>query len=623
MYDSFIGSVIPSQVWLLAPQNKYNIKQATKHKTSNKSKTLIIYLNCNYKSIVMGKSSNRSTVILQQWCEDNLHSLLGFADSALASYLVHIASKAKTPTEIELILREGDVKASAEAQRSFCRGLFQRSRVDKSNGGSKSSSSSSSGMNNAQWAEKAKDYSLLEDEVVDNVNDEESDNIQRREKRKTKSSSSSNKKKSGKSTKRDRLKEKKKRYRSHDNDDDDDDSQEEGNDDDDNNIQTSGVVRGDSIEDRRQRRQEKRQRDNEHSPDDDNETSKMKNDDVLTPEERAELEREKDKRERDEFVQRMLDRDQNKTRQKSNDGDEKEDESKEVLKARINMEERLARGETVVADDGEEMNLDRLRTESRRVYLKKRQEREVTLLKQSLEDEEELFRNQKLSTTERKRIELGRKIIKMVEKNENEDENQDDGFYRLPDEYDEKDTKDAQDQARLSSRYVEDKREKSEQELWEESQTRKADITHKKKKPSNEKQYDLVFEDQIDFVMQETTKGYDKRDKKHSKVKEMIKKEDEDDKLVALKPITEHEKILAGRKKLPVFPYREEFLAAVKDHQILVLVGETGSGKTTQVKFLLLFQSSYPIIFLSLFLVVFSLLFTIIFALVLYLSFLL
>ncbi|OEU20372.1 putative ATP-dependent RNA helicase [Fragilariopsis cylindrus CCMP1102] len=283
----------------------------------------------------------------------------------------------------------------------------------------------------------------------------------------------------------------------------------------------------------------------------------MKSDDVLL-QKNVRIEREKDKRERDEFVQRMLDRDQNKTRQKSND-------------------------ETVVADDGEEMNLDRLRTESRRVYLKKRQEREVTLLKQSLEDEEELFRNQKLSTTERKRIELGRKIIKMVEKNENEDENQDDGFYRLPDEYDEKDTKDAQDQARLSSRYVEDKREKSEQELWEESQTRKADITHKKKKPSNEKQYDLVFEDQIDFVMQETTKGYDKRDKKHSKVKEMIKKEDEDDKLVALKPITEHEKILAGRKKLPVFPYREEFLAAVKDHQILVLVGETGSGKTTQI----------------------------------------
>ena len=44
-------------------------------------------------------------------------------------------------------------------------------------------------------------------------------------------------------------------------------------------------------------------------------------------------------------------------------------------------------------------------------------------------------------------------------------------------------------------------------------------------------------------------------------------------------PVTAHEKILAGRKKLPVYPYREDFLAAVKDHQVLILVGETGSGK--------------------------------------------
>ena len=253
------------------------------------------------------------------------------------------------------------------------------------------------------------------------------------------------------------------------------------------------------------------------------------------------------------------------------------------------MEDRLARGETILADDGEEMNLDRLRTESRRVYLKKRQEREVTLLKQSLEDEEELFRNQKLSATERKRIELGRQIIKMVDKNENQDENDQDGFYRLPDEYDEKDTKESQDKARLSSRYVEDKREKSEQELWEESQTRKAEISHKKKRSSaqqKEKEYELVFDDQIDFVMQETTKGYDKRGKKHrNKQKEKIKEEDTNEELdeTAIKAITEHEKMLEGRKKLPVYPYREEFLAAVKDHQILVLVGETGSGKTTQI----------------------------------------
>lgn len=41
--------------------------------------------------------------------------------------------------------------------------------------------------------------------------------------------------------------------------------------------------------------------------------------------------------------------------------------------------------------------------------------------------------------------------------------------------------------------------------------------------------------------------------------------------------------ILEKRKTLPVWQQKEEFLKAVRDHQSLVLVGETGSGKTTQI----------------------------------------
>lgn len=37
------------------------------------------------------------------------------------------------------------------------------------------------------------------------------------------------------------------------------------------------------------------------------------------------------------------------------------------------------------------------------------------------------------------------------------------------------------------------------------------------------------------------------------------------------KPLTEFEKIQQGRKKLPVFRYREEILAAVRDHQVGVV----------------------------------------------------
>jgi pre-mRNA-splicing factor ATP-dependent RNA helicase DHX16 len=37
------------------------------------------------------------------------------------------------------------------------------------------------------------------------------------------------------------------------------------------------------------------------------------------------------------------------------------------------------------------------------------------------------------------------------------------------------------------------------------------------------------------------------------------------------------------RKNLPIYAFRDDFLEAVRDHQIIVIVGETGSGKTTQI----------------------------------------
>lgn len=37
------------------------------------------------------------------------------------------------------------------------------------------------------------------------------------------------------------------------------------------------------------------------------------------------------------------------------------------------------------------------------------------------------------------------------------------------------------------------------------------------------------------------------------------------------------------RESLPIFRLREELIQAIRDNQILVVVGETGSGKTTQM----------------------------------------
>ena len=41
------------------------------------------------------------------------------------------------------------------------------------------------------------------------------------------------------------------------------------------------------------------------------------------------------------------------------------------------------------------------------------------------------------------------------------------------------------------------------------------------------------------------------------------------------------EALRAGRAKLPVFDFKDEFLSAVREHQVIVCVGQTGSGGST------------------------------------------
>lgn len=41
--------------------------------------------------------------------------------------------------------------------------------------------------------------------------------------------------------------------------------------------------------------------------------------------------------------------------------------------------------------------------------------------------------------------------------------------------------------------------------------------------------------------------------------------------------------IAETKKSLPIYPFRKDLLKAIEDHQILIIEGETGSGKTTQI----------------------------------------
>ena len=504
----------------------------------------------------MSKQATNNSKEIANWCSDALHDLLGFADAALASYLVSVARKSKPPNnpidEVVDILRGGGCTAPVDQVQSFARSLVNRI---KGNGAALSRP-----LTNADLVKAAKTkYKLLDLDVPDPgvplpVQDRSQQKVNEKRKNVDKVLEPSSKE----------LKESKKRRYRHANSDSD-------RDDDVDDDMKLPHTRQENVESRRQRRKRL-------GNDDGNNNEKVVDSEksALTAAELAEIERERDIRERDELVQRMMNRDKKKTKHTI----EEEQQQDQEYENRIKTEQLLLKGETVVDEaTGTTLSLERLREQSRRAYLKKREERELMLLKQSLEDEEVYFKGEKLTEAEKKRIELNKKILAVVdERKVHEDKH--DGLYHLPDELNLKESKQKQDKDLLTTRYVEPNREKSEGELWEESQTHKA-AGFKKKKSTGADEYEFVFEDQIDFVKLDTNKGYDRRSsKKMSKIPEEkgIKNE-----YAESRPITEHEKILAGRKKLPVFPYREEFLAAVKDHQVLILVGETGSGKTTQI----------------------------------------
>jgi pre-mRNA-splicing factor ATP-dependent RNA helicase DHX16 len=50
-----------------------------------------------------------------------------------------------------------------------------------------------------------------------------------------------------------------------------------------------------------------------------------------------------------------------------------------------------------------------------------------------------------------------------------------------------------------------------------------------------------------------------------------------------LQLITKAKSIEETRKSLPIYQFRDEILQAIHDHQVLIVVAETGSGKTTQL----------------------------------------
>eukprot|EP01060_Flectonema_neradi_P027794 TRINITY_DN3741_c0_g1_i1.p1 TRINITY_DN3741_c0_g1~~TRINITY_DN3741_c0_g1_i1.p1 ORF type:complete len:931 (+),score=163.40 TRINITY_DN3741_c0_g1_i1:376-2793(+) len=99
------------------------------------------------------------------------------------------------------------------------------------------------------------------------------------------------------------------------------------------------------------------------------------------------------------------------------------------------------------------------------------------------------------------------------------------------------------------------------------------------------KEYNLVVEDDIEFITEQILTGKVEAPPKALTPAEQKAAQDKV-KAMALRSIQE------VRKSLPIYAYRDSLLETIKQNQVVIMMGETGSGKTTQVA-QYLYESGY------------------------------
>ncbi|XP_041649434.1 pre-mRNA-splicing factor ATP-dependent RNA helicase DHX16 [Cheilinus undulatus] len=278
--------------------------------------------------------------------------------------------------------------------------------------------------------------------------------------------------------------------------------------------------------------------------------------------EKEERERQLDIEERDAFAERVKQKDKDKTRNIAERTDKK---AYEEAQKRLKM-----------AEEDQKNMLPELRKRSRWEYLKKREAEKLEDLEAEIKDDEYLFSTDELTEREKKDLEYKRTLRDLAKdykkagaKEQEERKNR----YYMPEEKRSKEV--PQRDLELEETPME---LGGEQGRWEEERLKTASLSFgaKREREQGMKQeqdkYQLILEEDemIDFVSTAITmKGT--RSEKDQEAPALSQAE------------LNKQSMQEVRRSLPIFPYREDLLAAIHEHQVLVIEGETGSGKTTQI----------------------------------------
>ncbi|KAF2273933.1 P-loop containing nucleoside triphosphate hydrolase protein [Westerdykella ornata] len=207
------------------------------------------------------------------------------------------------------------------------------------------------------------------------------------------------------------------------------------------------------------------------------------------------------------------------------------------------------------------VDIAELRLRSRQDYLAKREAEQLALLRRQVAEEAEEERtNPRLTKAELREFSRNRETLRLAEERASIDDGK--TGYILPDaDYSNK-------HEVLTRKHKEEY--VSEVQQWENEQTAKVKSQIKRPERVNDDHYEFVFDEAS--AIKWVTDGVNRVDPQKLQLQQMLDAAERKAKTIE-----------ETRKSLPMYQYREEILAAIAEHQFLVVVAETGSGKTTQL----------------------------------------
>ena len=215
--------------------------------------------------------------------------------------------------------------------------------------------------------------------------------------------------------------------------------------------------------------------------------------------------RERDRKERDAFSERVRKRDMEKTKKIV------EDRSSRHLKG-ANAEAAEMR-RLAVDSVARQLALPSIRERSRQAYLTKREVQQIELLRKEIADDEALFRGMKITKREQRDLEYKKEVLRLAEARMKINDKWD--GYQLPDDYFTEQGKidKKKKESVMYQRYEENRDQKNfvtDVDQWEESQTRNSTFkAGAMDKPELVDDYEYVFDESqtIQFVLDKSLGG--------------------------------------------------------------------------------------------------------------------